>query len=147
MPSYKMSNFKITRMKAPIFSMGTSMENDSWNPCLKPCRFLKERLFESPNAGVLAGVEQRCTNPVYAHLEHLQQLLASAEAIITTERSVLDGVSHENSYKLSRERIHNLDNLLGQMWSMCTQIAATHPSVSRDHHYTKEKEDDGGRPY
>jgi hypothetical protein len=124
-----------------------SKDDNPWVPCQKPCRFLKERFFDSPEAGVLAGVEQRCINPVYDHLGHLQQLLASAQAILTTERAVLDGVSHENSYRLSRERIHNLDNIIGQMWSMCTNIAATRPPVSRDHHYTKEKEDDGGRPY
>jgi len=116
-------------------------DEDAWEPCLKPCRFLQERLFDSPAAGVIAGVEQRCTNPVYDHLANLHQLLTSAGEIITVERTVLLGMSDENSYRRSRERMHQLHNLI---WRMLSISAFQQDVVSRHHYYTKENANENG---
>jgi hypothetical protein len=118
------------------------VKEEPWVPCTKPCRFLNERLYESPNAGVLAGVEQRCCNPVYGYIEQLKVLLSSAQTIVTVEKGVLDGTSHENSYKLSRERIHGLANIVTRMWEICGNISVERPNPSRDHFFTREPEEE-----
>jgi hypothetical protein len=120
-----------------------SMELDPWLPCRKPCRFLQERIFESPAAGIPAGMEQKCTNPVYGSIEQLKGLLASAATTIAAEQRVFDGVTHENSYKLSRERIYNLVELIDKMREICHEASKEGRHPNQHHYFTKEKSDEG----
>jgi hypothetical protein len=119
------------------------MANDSWSPCRKPCRFLQERIFESPEAGIPAGMEQKCTNSVYGSIEQLKVLLNSAATTIATEQGVFDGVTHENSYKLSRERIWNLGKLIGKMREICHEASMEGRHSSQHHYFTKEQQNEG----
>jgi len=117
--------------------------DDTWIPCRKPCRFLQERLFESPVAGIPAGMEEKCSNPVYDDIAQLQVLLILATDIINTEQGVFDGIMHENSYKLSRERIWNLGNLICKMREICRKAAIEGGDISQNHYFTKEQSNEG----
>lgn len=128
----------------PIILGGPMSKDDNpWTPCRKPCRFLQERIFESPAAGIPAGMEQKCINPVYGYIEQLKVLLNSAATTIATEQGVFDGVTHENSYKLSRERIYNLGKLIDKMREICLVVSVEDRHSSRYHYFTKEQQNEG----
>lgn len=125
--------------------MPSSMKNkneEPWVPRPRPCRFLQERLYESEHEGILAGVEERCTNDVYTSLPQLLSALSYAYRLVTVEQDVLLGQAGASPTD-SKARIWELARTLWDAHHLCETILEQHPAASRDKYYTKEQRDAG----